>query len=81
MSIWITAKTQLMNELRGMATKTQTMSKKQLQKDIQCAYFSDIHVHFKTYESIHIQFMDKYEVGVYLPRYDNVCFCGKREII
>lgn len=25
--------------------------------------------------------MDKYEVGVYLPRYDNVCFCGKREII
>lgn len=34
MSIWITAKTQMMNELRGIATKNQTMSKKELQKDI-----------------------------------------------
>lgn len=38
MSIWIIAKTQMMNELRGIATKNQIMNRKELQKDVYSVY-------------------------------------------
>lgn len=47
----------------------------------QCVHFNNIYVNIKTCESIHTQFTDKHEVGLYPPRYDNVCFWGKTGII
>lgn len=46
-----------------------------------CVHFNNIYVNFKTYDSIYLQFMDKHEVGLHSPSYDNVCLWGKRQII